>query len=128
VKKLSRLIRKIEQIENLLAEIKLELKELENENKKKVSINTPSKKEKYPSDKELKEEYNTLYQFYVSGNIDKVYEFIKSKNKEHLKYFCKANNLPIDIKKVSKDEISKEIVRWMAQRKAISEEVKPAKK
>lgn len=123
--KLNRLMRKVEQIEKLLAEIKLELKELGEQNKKKK--HNSLKKKAQPHDKELREEYEMLYKCYIRGEIEKISEFVRSRSKEYLKHFCRANNLPIDTKKKSKDEIFREIANWMGQKKAISEEIKPVK-
>jgi len=74
-----------------------------------------------PSDEELRSEYDRLYQDFISSNSGVVEDFIKSKSKSYLKAFCRANNLPVDIKKVSKAGIVDVVFQWMAQRKAITQ-------
>ncbi|HIE30160.1 TPA: hypothetical protein EYP66_23080 [Candidatus Poribacteria bacterium] len=109
----------IEQIEKLLSEVKADLETLD---KKRVSElkKSAEKIEKLPSEEKLRLEYENLYQMSIGGNANAIEEFIKSKTKTYLKAFCKANNLPIDTTKVSKDGIIKEVTQWMAQRKAIT--------
>jgi len=112
--------KKIEQIEELLIEIKGEVEALSKENE---SIQTKSRQpeEDLPSDDELRLEYDRLYQDFISSNSGVVEEFIKSKSKTYLKAFCRANNLPVDITKVSKAKIVDVVLQWMAQRKAITQ-------
>lgn len=112
--------KKIEQVEELLIEIKGELEALSKENE---SRQTKSRQieENLPSDDELRSEYDRLYQGFISSNSGVVEEFIKSKSKTYLKAFCRANNLPVDITKVSKARIVDVVLQWMAQRKAITQ-------
>lgn len=111
---------KIVQVEELLAEIKGEIEVLSKENEsRQTKVQQPE--EDLPSDKELCSEYDRLYQQFISSNPGAVEEFIKGKNKTYLKAFCKANNLPVDITKVSKAKIVDVVLQWMAQRKAITQ-------
>jgi len=111
---------KVERIENLLAEIKRELETLSKEEDIK-RVKQRRTKETLPSDEELRSEYDRLYQEFIASNSKAVEEFIKGKSKAYLKAFCKANNLPVDTTKVSKDGIVDIVLQWMAQRKAITQ-------
>jgi len=109
----------IEQIEKLLSQIKADLEMLD----KKIPLKSkkPAKKEEeVPCEDELRREYENLYETSITGNVGAVEEFVKSRTKKYLQAFCRANNLPIDTTKVSKDRIVTEVTRWMAQRKAIT--------
>lgn len=114
--------KKIEQIESLLAEIKGELEALSKEDETKPRKQRQAE-EVLPSDEELRLEYDKLYQEFITSNsrVVVVKEFIKSKSKAYLKAFCRANNLPVDTTKVSKDRIADVVIQWMAQRKAITQ-------
>jgi hypothetical protein len=68
----------------------------------------------------LQNEYERLYQDFTSRNFQTVKNFIRGKNKDYLKSFCKANKLPIDAAKASKDKIVEEVMQWMARRNAIT--------
>jgi|GEM_PF-1750545 actin-related protein len=112
--------KKIEHIEELLAEIKREVEAITKESKSRHTKTAESGKA-VPSDEELRSEYDRLYQDFISSNSGVVEDFIKSKSKSYLKAFCRANNLPVDIKKVSKAGIVDVVFQWMAQRKAITQ-------
>lgn len=112
--------KKIEQVEELLAEIKGEVEALSKENESRQTKRRQPE-EVLPSDEELRLEYDRLYQDFISSNSAVVEEFIKSKSKTYLKAFCRANNLPVDITKVSKAGIVDIVLQWMAQRKAITQ-------
>lgn len=130
---------KIKEIEKLLAEIKDRLKTLSKESRsqqKRVITEADlfSKEElekgheekiyaRLPSEEELQTEYEKLYEEFVVKNFKSIKEFINRRSKIYLKGFCQANRLPIDTAKVSKDRIVDEVMRWMAQRKAISKKV-----
>jgi curved DNA-binding protein CbpA len=118
--KLETIKKKIEQIEELLAEIKGEVDALSQENESRQTKPRQTA-EVLPSDEELRSEYDRLYQDFVSSNSGAVEGFIKSKSKTYLKAFCRANNLPVDITKVSKARIVDVVLQWMAQRKAITQ-------
>ncbi len=109
---------KIERIKSLLAEIVVELETLSKEGK--AQVKKVHKEEPLPSEKELRTEYETLYKEFTGKGSKAIEEFIKAKSKIYLKAFCKANNLPVDTTKVSKDGIIKEIMQWFAQRQAIT--------
>lgn len=118
--KLENIKKKIEQVEQLLAEIKEELEALTREvNFRQTKTQQPE--EVLPPDEELRLEYDRLYQDFISLNSVAVEEFIKSKSKTYLKAFCKANNLPVDTTKASKAKIVDVVLQWMAQRKAITQ-------
>jgi len=112
--------KKIEQVEELLIEIKGEVEALSKENESRQT-KSRQPEEDLPSDDELRSEYDRLYQDFISSNSGAVEEFIKSKSKTYLKAFCRANNLPVDITKVSKAKIVDVVLQWMAQRKAITQ-------
>jgi len=118
--KLETIKKKIEQIEELLAEIKGEVEAQSQENKSRQT-KARQTEEVLPSDEELRSEYDRLYQDFVSLNPGTVEDFIKSKSKAYLKAFCRANNLPVDTTKVSKARIVDVVLQWMAQRKAITQ-------
>lgn len=119
--RLENIKKKIEQVEKLLAEIKGEVEALSKENESRQT-KTRQPEEVLPSDEELCREYDRLYQAFISLNSEAaVEEFIKSKSKTYLKSFCRANNLPVDITKVSKAGIVNVVLQWMAQRKAITQ-------
>jgi len=112
---------KIEQIENLLNLIKRELDNLqknENNNSKKLCI-----EKSLPSDEKLQSEYEKLYEKFTEANIKYIEDFVKDKSKAYLKAFCKANNLPVDTTKLSKEAIVNQIIQWLSQRKLISKNV-----
>lgn len=119
--RIERLIAKIERIEALSADVKKELEILNKESLTKAKKS--SKKEvALPSETECRDELDKLYLAYLNGNPDATQEFIKNKTKEYLKVLCKANNLPANAAKMSKQHIIDEILRWFAQRKAISQD------
>jgi hypothetical protein len=113
--------KKIEQIENLLAEIKNKLEMLGKESANKPVKQQRKKEEILPSFEELKAEYDRLYQEYINSGQDSVSEFIRGKSKVYLEAFCKANNLPINVCRTSKDKIVDVVLQWMAQRKALTQ-------
>ncbi len=112
--------KKILQVEELLAEIKGELEALSKENELRQT-KSRQPEEVLPSDEELRSEYDRLYQQFISSNQGAVEEFIKGRSKAYLKVFCRANNLPVDITKVSKAKIVDVVLQWLAQRKAITQ-------
>jgi hypothetical protein len=109
---------KIEQIESLLAMIKSELETLSK--KAEAKPKKARTDEPLPPDEQLRAEYENLYEQFIGTNSRAIEEFIKNKSKNYLKAFCKANNLPVDTTKVSKDGIVREVFQWMVQRKAIT--------
>lgn len=113
--------KKIEHIESLLTKIKDELEALSKEGEtqpKKVGQEAP-----LPSEEELRVEYEKLYEKFIHKDYKTIEEFFRGKKKNYLKAFCKANNLPVDTTKVSKDGIMKEVMQWFAQRQAITKKV-----
>ena len=115
---IDRIKTKIEGIEKLLTEVKIELEVMSKETKPHQTKST--KNEPLPSMEDLRSEHEKLYEEFLARNFKAIEEFIKGKSKYYLKALCKANNLPLDTTKVSKDGIAKEIMQWMAQRKAIT--------
>lgn len=120
---------KIEQMENLLAEVKSELETLKKEKEDLIQSGEARKSRKLyrveplPAEEELRAEYERLYDEFKNKNFNAIEEFVKGKSKRYLKTFCKANNLPVDTTKVSKDGIAKEVLQWFAQRNAITRKV-----
>lgn len=112
---------KIEQMESLLSAIKSELELCINEDK--IKSKTMATEKILPSEEELQADYEKLYKLFISENYKAVEAFIKGKSKIYLKAFCKANNLPLDTTKVSKDRIANEVIQWLAQRKAITKKI-----
>ena len=116
---IDRIMLKIEKAQKLLNDVRKELDFLKNK------VNLSKKKQKQPSDlpteEELRSEYNRLYSEFVHLNDKKiVHDFVSEKNKTYLKAFCKANSIPVDVKKVSKNKIAEVIINWFVQRKAIT--------
>ena len=118
MKVLERIKAKIGQIEKLCAEVKSEMDSLT----EKFASGQPKRKreETLPSESELKAEYNRLYSEFINNNHNIIEEFIKINSKKYLNAFCKANSLPLDTSKASKNKICTEVLQWMAQRKAIT--------
>ncbi|RKY78191.1 hypothetical protein DRQ00_05680 [candidate division KSB1 bacterium] len=119
--RLNKITNKIEKVEKLLKDIKSEIEQYELEKNKGVRKNIKkSKSETIPSREKLIDEYNKLYQSFLSGDSKEVFSFVESKTINYLKEFCKANNISIVSGRQSKQKISDELVRWFQQRKAIS--------
>ncbi len=116
---LRRLKSKIEQIEKLIAECKRDIEDLGQQ--PKVAKTRERKIEAVPSEQDLQLEYGRLYEEFIADHPRVVEDFIKNRSKVYLKAFCKANKLPIDTSKVSKDGIAREAMQWMAQRKLITQ-------
>ncbi len=119
MKSLNKIMSKIEKIEKLLNEVKEELRQLTS---KQNSEKKETKKEERNWDNEsLQSEFDNLYQKYIDNNDTSIVNnFINEKDVIYLKDFCKANNISLDSKKVSKDKIAEEVLKWFARRKAIS--------
>lgn len=119
MKTINKLIAKIEKIEKLLNEVKDELKLITPElNLEKKEV---KKEERIWDHNSLQSEFDNLYQKYIVQNDSSIINvFVNDKDVLYLKDFCKANNISLDSKKVSKDKISNEILKWFTQRKAIS--------
>lgn len=119
MKTINKLIAKIEKIEKLLNEVKDELKLITPElNLEKKEV---KKEERIWDHNSLQSEFDNLYQKYIVQNDSSIIDvFVNDKDVLYLKDFCKANNISLDSKKVSKDKISNEILKWFTQRKAIS--------
>jgi len=119
MKGIKRIKAKIERIERLLTEVKDELEILSKESQfppKKVRAEQP-----LLSEEELQSEYEKLYkEFIAKTSKDVITEFIRGKSKVYLKAFCKANNLPLDATKVSKERVADEVMQWLVQRKVIT--------
>lgn len=120
MKKIDRVKAKIKQIERLLSEVKGELESFseaeQTSSKKATSSSAP-----VPSEKELQHEFEKLYEEFKMKNLEAIKVFIKGKDKNYLKMFCRANSLPLDTTKISKDAITEEVMQWMAQRDAITQ-------
>jgi len=119
MKSINKIITKIEKIEKLLGEVKDELKEITSElNTEKKDI---KREEQNRDNKSLQSEFDNLYQKYIDKNDTSIVnDFVNEKDVVYLKDFCKANNISLDSKKISKDKIAEEVLKWFAQRKAIS--------
>jgi hypothetical protein len=129
---------KIKEIEALLAEVKERLKTIDREKRSQpkrviTEVELFSKEEQkkrpeekvspgeiLPSEEELQAEYETLYEEFVGRNFKSIREVMNRKSKTYLKAFCRANKLPIDAGKVSKGRMVEEVMRWIAQRKAVT--------
>jgi hypothetical protein len=132
---------KMKEVEKLLAEVKERLKtpgkgfmshrektagETAPIPKKEPRIEDEEKisaKEIVPSEDELRNLYEKLYEQFVARDFASIKEFIKTKSKVYLLAFCKANKLPIDASKVSKERIAEEVMLWTSQRKAITKKL-----
>jgi hypothetical protein len=69
---------------------------------------------------DLKAKYEELYEEFALGKIDTIRDYIMGRDKIFLKEFCRANNLPVDPARVSKNIIVEQVMLWMSRRKAIS--------
>lgn len=114
------IINKINQIEQLLKEIKVDLKRANEkmESSKRNTIDTS-----LPSNDEMIAMNEELFKLLLEENLDEIERQVKSKTKVFLGKFCKANDIYIDMHKDSKESIFKEIVQWLNQRKQISKEI-----
>jgi len=114
---------KIEKAEKLLDEVKRDLEKLINEiDSKKSKAGKKQFDQNLPSEEELRREGEDLYQKFVTAKDGRteIEGFVKSKTKKYLKAFFKANSLPGDTTKLSKQKIADEIMKWFIQRKAIT--------
>jgi len=118
--KIERIQTKIEKIKILFVEVMNELNELKQEAEEDRSKKMPKDNVSLPTEEECRMEYDRLFQEYLSGNPQAVKKFVAEKPKNYLKIFSKANNLSVDAQKASKERITKEIIQWLAQRKAIT--------
>jgi hypothetical protein len=73
-----------------------------------------------PDEKQLKAEYEDLYRHFLEAQTDVVGEFVTAKKKPYLMVFFRVNNLPIDLKRVSKEAAAQQLRNWLSQRKAIT--------
>ena len=116
-----KILLKIEKIEKLLIEIKEEINLLDTEN---ASIKEVVSKTKiFWTPESLRKDFEDLYNKFIDGNSEVVDVFFENKDLKYLQEFCKANNVPLDSKKKSKDKMALEIIQWFVQRKAISKRV-----
>lgn len=111
---------KIQKIESLFAEVKADLEELRKETETNQAKKTTKENATPPTSEECRQEFDRLYNKYITGNIKATEDFINEKSKEYLRVFCKENSLSVDTKRASKKEVSSEILQWFAQRKAIA--------
>lgn len=117
---ITKIYKKIEKIETILREIKSELTELQSIKKNEKSKSQKATKQ-IPSKEELIEEYNRLYKEYIENNNKQIIvDFVNSKTKNYLKIFFKANSIPVDVSKTSKNKLQETILQWFNQRKIIS--------
>lgn len=123
MKRITNIKKKIAAIESALSELKSELAQLENEVDQQQPKSSQSKPVP-PSQDELKNFYNELYSKFLGGNTKETEELLKAKSVAYLGAFCRVNDLPIDIKKVSKEEVISSIIQWLAQRKAITQKAR----
>ena len=132
--------KKLQKVDRLLSEVKSKLKKLGGPDRLHSQTRTPDKeppiegtssldttKQKVSEDKTLyhdiedfQAEYERLYVDFLSGDVEAVINYIESKDKDFLTYFCKENNLSINSSRASKKKISAEVVKWMSRRKAIT--------
>jgi len=115
--KIEKIKSQIEKLESIINEIKNELNNIST-----VSDNTPKKEIQIPEE-DLHRDYELLFNKFLSGDVDFIRAFIKNKDKNYLKVFCKSNNLPVDISKASKDDIFNTVIQWFVQRKVILKKV-----
>jgi len=122
MKEIDNIKEKIGQIEEILCNIRKELNQLSIKNEKTVKAEKAVTKQivPIPNDEDLKSEFENLYSEFIKSNTKKIEDFIKNKDKVYLRAFCKANSLPIDTSKNSKERIADEVMKWMSQRKVIT--------
>ncbi len=109
---------KIKKVESLIDDIK---KEIDN-----IGKNTPDNSPKKSAEVELdynilREDYSQLYRDALNGKDYAIDEYIEKHTKSFLFHFCRANDLPLDVKKENKSKLTSEIKRWLLQRKLITE-------
>ncbi len=129
--------KKLKDVDRLLSEVRAKIKELskgvavgseevvpETKSATKMPHKT-TKNRKHPIQAiDLKSKYEELYEEFVSGKIDTVRDFLKGRDKIFLEEFCRANDLPVDAAKVSKNIIVEELMLLMSRRKAISKKLR----
>lgn len=111
--------KKISSIQKLLDELARDLETLapeQNYEKKVVKQSLES----IPEDEDLRTEFDSLYEAFREKNIALIKANFESRSKAYLNAFCRANSLPLESSKVSKKVIAEEIIKWMAQREAIT--------
>lgn len=124
--------KKLKDVDRLLSEVRAKIKELskgeavryekvvpETKATTKIADKTIIDRKHEIQSIDLKSKYEELYEEFVSGKIDTIREFIKGRDKIFLQEFCRANNLPVDAARVSKNIIVEELMLWMSRRKAI---------
>lgn len=125
--------KKLKDVDRLLSEVRAKIKELSKGRAVRNAEVVPEPKSvpkvagkavihrKEPNEPiDLKSKYEVLYEEFVSGKIDEIRDFLKGKDKIFLMEFCRANDLPVDAARVSKNTIVEEVMYWMSRRKAIS--------
>ncbi|MGQ0793311.1 MAG: hypothetical protein ACT4NX_04395 [Deltaproteobacteria bacterium] len=71
----------------------------------------------------LRRSYESLYADFAAKNFDSIREFIAGRDKTYLAEFAKVNNLSIDARRASKERIIEEVMKRLAERRAISRRV-----
>jgi len=112
--KIQVILQTIELIEKKLRGLKEQVGALDKP--KKTKTHGP----RFPDDSELKTEYEALYRGFLECKTDVVAEFVSSHNRAYLTAFYRANSLPIDLKRVSKEAATEQMRNWLSQRKAVT--------
>ena len=129
--------KKLKDVDRLLSEVRAKIKELSKgeavrsaeaapkpESATKVADKT-TKNRKHPIQAiDLKSKYEELYEEFVSGKIDTIRDFLKGRDKGFLEEFCKANDLPVDAARASKNMIVEELMNLMSRRRAIAKKLR----
>lgn len=117
--KIEEMKKRIDGIRKLLDELARDLDALVTE--QNYAKKSPAQSlEPIPEDEELRKEFDRLYEAFKEKNIPLIKESLETHGKAYLNAFCRANSLPLQSSKVSKKIIAEEILKWMAQREAIT--------
>ncbi|PIX19153.1 MAG: hypothetical protein COZ70_10405 [Deltaproteobacteria bacterium CG_4_8_14_3_um_filter_51_11] len=119
---LTRIIKKLEQIEDLISEVKSELSVYETGSTKK-STTRDKTSEMVPSQEELKDLYEVFYKKFEETKGEEIRTAIEEKSRKFVLAFCKANKIPIEASKSSKKLIADEVIKWLSQRRAITKDI-----
>ena len=89
-----------------------------------VEYKPRSRPSSLPPDNALREDYEKLLSDYAKYGAEIILEFIRQHTVAHLQAFFRANNLPIDVKKLRKEEMARQLTGHLAQSLAIRGDVR----
>ena len=128
--------KKLKDVDRLLSEVRAKIKKLsKGEAVRNEEVVPATKAATKMADKIIKNRkdaiqaidpksiYEELYEEFVSGKIDTIRDFIKGSDKIFLEEFFRANDLPVDVARASKNTIVEELMLLMSRRRAISKKL-----